>query len=55
MLLGSFEHDFVQVDTPTEHDSGSTKIMADEHSKMGSGTTRWNAKVDIYGPEQLKI
>lgn len=44
MLLNSFEHDFVQEDTPTEHEK-ATKTVADGIGKLESGTTRWNAKV----------
>lgn len=39
----SFEHDFVQEETPSEHQTASSKTV--DHVKLESGTTRWNAKM----------
>lgn len=45
MLLNSFEHDFVEEETRTD---ASAKKGADDHVRLESGTTRWNAKVDNF-------
>ncbi|KAI7724710.1 hypothetical protein M8C21_004587 [Ambrosia artemisiifolia] len=41
----SFEHDFLQEETPSEHESASTKTLTNNDVKLESGTTRWNAKL----------
>ncbi|KAK1438095.1 hypothetical protein QVD17_03898 [Tagetes erecta] len=41
----SFEHDFVQEETPREHESASTKALTNDLVKLERATTRWNAKM----------
>ncbi|KAK9076282.1 hypothetical protein SSX86_004615 [Deinandra increscens subsp. villosa] len=41
----SFEHDFVQGETPSEHESASIKTVTNGQANLQSGTTRWNAKM----------